>query len=210
MTTAALHTCHEFELTMCQTCGKRTIAAALAGSEPNWRMTVPPPILPLTAALILAATGALAQEAASAPHEVESTYTWSATDLTPTLPVGGGRDAYLVESFLVVSSSDGPLAGMAARCLVMGENDLATFGYTEAGTCVYQDANGDQLWERFEGATEGNGTPSIGIATVIGGTGRFEGATGETSYENTFSASSRAGLYQGTGTKEGTLILPPN
>lgn len=136
------------------------------------------------------------------------TFTWSATEVTPNLPMGEGRDAYVVETSLVVSSSEGPLAGMAGRCLVTGENDLATFGYTEAGTCVYQDANGDQLWERFEGATPGNGAPSVGRSTWTGGTGRFEGASGETEYENAFSASTKAGLYQGTGTKRGTLSLP--
>jgi hypothetical protein len=184
------------------------MATALVGAGRNRRMTLPPFSLPLTAGLLVAATGALAQEAAPAPQEIESAFTWSAIDLTPTLPMGEGRDVYLIESFLVVSSTDGPLAGMAARCLVMGENDLATFGYTESGTCVYQDASGDQLWERFEGATEGNGAPSVGTATLIGGTGRFEGASGETSYENTFSASTRAGVYQGTGTKRGSLVLP--
>ena len=140
----------------------------------------------LTTAALLAATGALAQEAAPTPQEIEATYTWSAIDVIPTMPMGEGRDVFLIESFLVFSSANDPLAGLAGRCFVMGENDLATFGYTEAGTCVYQDANGDQLWARFEGAS------------------------GEVDYENTFSASPRAGLYQGTGTQRGTLILPVN
>ena len=162
----------------------------------------------LTAVALLAATGALAQETSSAPQEIETAYTWSAIDVIPTMPMGEGRDVFLIESFLVFSSADDPLAGLAGRCFVMGENDLATFGYTEAGTCVYQDANGDQLWARFEGTNEGNGASTLGTGTWIGGTGRFEGASGEVDYENTFSASPRAGLYQGTGTQRGTLILP--
>jgi len=151
---------------------------------------------------------ALAQEATPAPRQIEVTYPWSATDTVPTLPMGEGQDAYLVETLAVVTSPDGPLAGMAGRCLISGVNDLVTFGYTEAGICVLQDASGDQLWDRLEGATEGNGAPSHGHGTWIGGTGRFEGATGETDYTNSFAASARPGLYQGTGTKSGTLLLP--
>ena len=160
----------------------------------------------LAAAALLAATGARAQEAAPAPQEVEATFTWTQVD-HPTMPMGEGQDAYASENFLVIADAEGPLAGLAGRCIVTGMTDLATMGSREAGTCVYQDAEGNQLWETIEGSSEGNGAPYVGKATWTGGTGRFEGGSGEMTYDSIFSASPRAGVYQGTGTKTGTLIL---
>jgi hypothetical protein len=85
--------------------------------------------------------------------------------------------------------------------------DLATLGLRYTGTCVYQDAEGNQLWEQVDGASEGESTPTTGTGTWTGGTGRFEEASGEFTWDSIFSASPRAGVYQGTGTKTGTLVL---
>ena len=163
----------------------------------------------LLAPLLLAATGVPAQEAApAAPQEVSVTVTWSSVDAAPTLPMGEGQEVFVSESLVVAASAEGPLGGLAGRCLLTGATDLSTFGGTAMGTCVYVDANGDQLWERIEEASKGNGAPAVGRGTFLGGTGRFEGATGEMTYEATFSGSPRPGVYQGTGVKRGTLVLP--
>ena len=161
----------------------------------------------LTAAALLAATGALAQEAAPAPQEMEATFTWTSVDIS-SVPMGESQEAFVAENFMVISATEGPLAGLAGRCLFAGVSDLVTMGGEETGTCVYQDANGDQLWERVEGGSAGNGAPYRGTGTWIGGTGRFEGASGEITIDTLFSAMPREGVYQGTGTKRGTLVLP--
>ena len=163
-------------------------------------------LLTLTTAGLFAVTGALAQEAAPTPQEIETTFTWTSMDLS-TVPMGESQMASVYESFMVIPATEGPLAGLAGRCLFGGVTDLATMGYEDTGTCVYQDANGDQLWERVEGASAGNGAPYEGTATWIGGTGRFEGASGEVTVGTTFLAMPQAGVYQGTGTKSGTLVL---
>lgn len=160
----------------------------------------------LTAAALLAATGALAQEAAPPSQEIEETFTWTSVDLS-TVPMGEGKVASAYESFMGFPATEGPLAGLAGRCLFAGVTDVATMGYEDSGTCVYQDANGDQLWERVEGASAGNGAPYEGTATWIGGTGRFEGASGDLTVTTTFLAMPKEGVYQGTGTKSGTLVL---
>ncbi|MBP1805315.1 hypothetical protein [Rubellimicrobium aerolatum] len=157
----------------------------------------------LTAALLLAATGALAQEAA--PQEVEAPFTWSTVDAAPTLPMGDGQEAYMADIYVVLSAAEGPLAGLAGRCMVIGVAVLATSAERNSGTCVYVDAKGDQLWKRIEG--EGNGAPFRGHGTFIGGTGRFEGASGEVDYDTSFSGSLRTGVYQGMGINRGTLTL---
>jgi hypothetical protein len=159
----------------------------------------------LTAVLLLAATGVLAQEAAPAPQEIEDASTWTAVEIA-TVPMGEGQEAYVQESFTVFSRTEGPLAGLAGRCLFAGVTNLATMGVEDTGTCVYQDANGDQLWERVQGASAGNAAYA-GTASWIGGTGRFEGASGEITFDAAFSASPKARTYQGTGVKRGTLVL---
>ena len=161
----------------------------------------------LTAAALLAATGALAQEAA--PQKFDSAFTWTVVELSK-VPMGEGQEAYVQENFIVNTDTEGPLAGLAGRCLFAGVTDLTTSGLRETATCVLQDAEGNQLWERVQGASEGNEAPWEGTTTWIGGTGRFEGASGEQSVKATFSASPRAGVYQGTGVRHGTLVLPGN
>lgn len=162
----------------------------------------------LTSAALLAATGALAQESAPTTQEFEVTIT-STGLVGTTMPMGKGQAAWIREGFLVISDTDGPLAGLGARCLQMG---LALDAGIEriVNTCVYQDADGNQLWERSEFSTEGNGAPYVGKGTWIGGTGRFEGASGEFTSDSTYIGSPQEGVFQTRDVQKGTLILPPS
>ena len=183
------------------------MVTALSGPKLNGRITMLKTLPTLTTAALLAATGALAQEAAPAPQEFEAAFTWSTMDIS-SVPMGESQAAVVSESFLVFSATDGPLAGLAGRCLFAGVADLTTMGIQDTATCVFHDAEGNQLWERIEAMSEGNGAPYGGTGTWIGGTGRFEGASGEHTFETTFSAMPQEGVYQGTGTKRGTLVVP--
>ena len=49
------------------------------------------------------------------------------------------------------------------------------------GTIVFTAANGDQLWVEIDGAFT-SATDVEGLYTVTGGTGRFEGATGQAAF----------------------------
>jgi len=61
---------------------------------------------------------------------------------------------------------------------------------TAAGTYVFTAANGDTLTADFIGHAAPSGTPGIlaivEVATITGGTGRFEGATGSFTTERLF------------------------
>ena len=50
------------------------------------------------------------------------------------------------------------------------------------GTMVFTAANGDELWLDFQGAFT-SPTTAEGTYTFTGGTGRFEGATGEATFD---------------------------
>ncbi|MFN2316547.1 MAG: hypothetical protein ABR602_07660, partial [Gemmatimonadales bacterium] len=70
-----------------------------------------------------------------------------------------------------------------------------------SNTAVYTAANGDELHATFSGT----GTltyPSVtfeGTETYVGGTGRFEGATGSAALSGSASLASLTGFYQTTG-----------
>jgi hypothetical protein len=163
--------------------------------------------LALASAALLAASQAVAQEGAAVSHAIEAAYTWSAVDLS-SMAFGEGQIAYSTETYVVVSDRDGPLAGLAGRCLVAGTADMASGGYQYAGACVYQDADGHQLWARNQSAFAGGEAPTTSRAIWTGGTGRFEGATGEVTYGETSYVAAGPGVSQGTATLAGTLILP--
>ena len=61
---------------------------------------------------------------------------------------------------------------------------------TAAGTYVFTAANGDTLTADFVGHAAPSGTPGVlaitEVATITGGTGRFEGATGSFTTERLF------------------------
>ena len=161
---------------------------------------------PTLAAVLLAATGALAQDADPVPQVFEAPYTYTVVDLS-SMPLGGSQQAFVAESFLVHTATEGPLAGLAGTCLYTGiGNPEATL--QAAGTCVFRDAQGSELWQSWEGEPEG--FIFKGKGSWIGGTGRFEGASGEVTFEITWLASPREGVNQGTGVRRGTLTLPAN
>ena len=152
----------------------------------------------------LAALGGLAQTALAEP--VDAPFTWSATTLGPSLKLGDSREIAPMESLVVFSVADGPLATLAGRCLILVSTDVTTMAEEDSGTCVFQNAEGHQLWERLDAKGDGKG-PVKGTGTWIGGTGPFQGASGQVDYDNVFLASPRDGVFQGTGTKRGTLVL---
>ena len=154
---------------------------------------------PTLAAALLAATGALAQEADPSSQEFEAPYTYTVVDLS-SMPMGRGQQAFVAESFLVHTAAEGLLAGLAGHCLYTEIGNLKTT-LQAAGTCVLQDAQGNELWQSWEGAPEG--FIFRGKGTWIGGTGRFEGASGEMTFETTWLASPRDGVNQGTGVRQG-------
>jgi hypothetical protein len=79
---------------------------------------------------------------------------------------------------------------------------------TAAGTYHFVAANGDTLSADFTGTAVPTSTPGVlvivEIATVTGGTGRFDGATGSFRVERSYDVAS--GVT--TGSFEGTLSSP--
>lgn len=162
--------------------------------------------IPILLAALLAASAASAQEANSGAQEFETPYTNTTFELSR-MDMGRGQWAFLAESFPLHAATEGPLAGLGGHCLYAGVARDGNGAVQASGTCIFQDAGGDQLWLSWDGLYDGT-SDFTGQGSWIGGTGRFEGASGETSFALTWVASPREGVNQLTGIRRGTLVLP--
>jgi hypothetical protein len=82
---------------------------------------------------------------------------------------------------------------------------------TAAGTYEFTAANGDQLYAAFTGQATPTATPGVlhivEIATITGGTGRFEGATGSFTAERLYNVitSATTGSFSGSVSSPGVV-----
>jgi len=167
-----------------------------------------PRATPILATLLLTASPVLAQEAALAPQAFEAPFTTTAFELSRS-PMAADTWAFAAESFPIHTATDGPLAGLGGHCFYAGVGQ-AGIGTTRAsGTCVFRDAGNNELWQSWEGAYQSD-TVFAATGTWTGGTGRFEGASGEANFEVAWIAGVEEGVNQLRGLRHGTLILPAN
>jgi hypothetical protein len=151
--------------------------------------------------LLLVASGA-AHAAGIAPEgPIDSDFTW--TERQQTMPTAGGLQAFTAEDMLVVTAtSPGSLLDkLAARCLQFGEQSADGSQFTSRGTCTLTDIDGDHI---FETVDLNNGT---GRSKLTGGTGKFEGITGDIELTTTYFGSPADGVSQGAGHKKGSYRI---
>jgi len=164
------------------------------------RDTVPAPCrrgltLALLAVLVVSACGGPAKgpESASPPgawHTFEGT--GSATGHRQTLQLGPDRKvsiANLSGSLLLIGKQG---LGEGFRVDVIGTTDSLK-GAT--AWCVWTDTRGDQVFSEFRGGPLGTGSRFTG--TLLGGTGRYAGVTGEYEFEWQYVVESGEGNLQG-------------
>lgn len=108
---------------------------------------------------------------------VKATATWRARSFV--FPVGQDQ-AYLVGVYsgtFFVDDGKGALHAASIVCPATAEGDLKTMTKTGQGRCILTDEDGNRIYARFSctGDLEG----CRGPFKIEGGTGRFEGITGE-------------------------------
>jgi hypothetical protein len=132
---------------------------------------------------------------------IDSDFTW--TERQQTMPTAGGREAYTAEDLLVVTATSpgSVLDKLAARCLTFGEQATDGSQFTMRGTCTLTDADGDHI---FEAVDESNGA---GHGKLTGGTGKFQGITGDLEFTTTYFGSPADGVSQGAGHKKGSYRI---
>ena len=102
------------------------------------------------------------------------TGTWSASGTRHTLRLGPDHRASIVSlsGALLLTGSRGLGVGFQAEAIGMSDSRTGV-----RGRSVWTDERGDQVFSDFEGGPMGTGSAIVG--TIIGGTGRYAGLTGE-------------------------------
>jgi hypothetical protein len=117
--------------------------------------------------------------------------TWSATGTRQVLQLGPGKRAvtFYISGSMILTAQEG--LGRGFRSEAMGY-------FTGRGlqaSCVWTDADGEQIFSELEGLGLGNGSHVAG--TVTGGTGRYEGVTGHFEFDWQFVVDAPEGVVQG-------------
>lgn len=131
-------------------------------------------------AIALAAGAAEGQELDS---EAAFTINFTSTVVNgePMIGIGPNREIGLYEGVLTASNAEGKglLHNLTGHCLGMFEIDTDAATFEQHGHCVYTDADGDQVWERFDFASQPLAPVQIASGRWLGGSGKYEGIRGE-------------------------------
>lgn len=100
----------------------------------------------------------------------------NATGTRHTIPLGGDRRASLIDmsGTLLLSGPLRPNVGFRSQVIVLNDSETGLVGRS-----VWTDQNGDQVFSELEGQNVASGSRISG--KFVGGTGRYQGASG--SYE---------------------------
>jgi hypothetical protein len=144
------------------------------------------------------------------PSEGKFSITYTAVNPAPSKAVSVGDRDLTVSSSIMTGVNDagsGLLHNMAGRCNFMTETDKVAKTIQTRGFCNYADRAGDQVFEEF--ATDGPvtlGGPILLKGKWLGGTGKFEGLSGEFEIRPASVLVSDS-LVQGAGKKTGTYQI---
>jgi hypothetical protein len=118
--------------------------------------------------------------------------TWTAIGSRHAIRLGEDRRASIADfnGTLLLAGASRPDLGFRAEAIVL--NDSAT---GMAGRAVWTDERGDQVYSELRG--DGNATGSRIFGTILGGTGRYAGATGTYEFSWRFVLEAEDGTVQG-------------
>lgn len=158
---------------------------------------VPRERLRTTAAAVLCVAAAACGPAPPAPvappsgwHEFEGT--WSGAGTRRILRLGGDRQSAIVElrGSLLLAGPGRPGVGFRSEVIGMSDRGL---GFVGRG--VWTDERGDQIYSELKG--EGTAAKNRITGTILGGTGRFAGATGSYEFSWQYILEAEDGSIQG-------------
>jgi hypothetical protein len=117
---------------------------------------------------------------------------WTAVGARHAIRLGGDRRASTLNlsGSLLLSGAGRPNVGFRSEAVVL--NDSAT---GMVGRSVWTDERGDQIFSELRG--EGTATGNRIVGRIVGGTGRYSGATGEYEFSWKFVLQAEDGSVQG-------------
>jgi hypothetical protein len=163
------------------------------------------------AGALLAATAA-SSAAQELPKTGDFTIYWTHVNPTPfaPVPVGDGSVALALTFISGSVNTDGPgsfLHDARGRCLALQIIDQAAGTFTVQGYCDWQDRAGDHVFETFwsDGVTPFGGNT---YGRFVGGTGKYEGISGEVTITAYGGTTTSDGYGQAIGVKVGSYQIP--
>lgn len=172
-------------------------------------MKINPAVLMVALALAAAACGP-ATETPKAPiasaewREFEGS--WSAAGTRRTIPLGGAdRRGSIVDlrGTMLLTGPGRPGVGFRAETIALGDTATGLVGRS-----VWTDERGDQVFSELEG--EGTVARNRIRGTILGGTGRYAGATGSYEFSWQFVMEAEDGSIQGRAVElKGRVRLGP-
>ncbi len=157
-------------------------------------------------AIAVCACGPVAesQKAAAPSGEArEFEGSWNAAGSRHTISLGGARKASIVELRGTMLLAGPGRPGVGFRSDVIGLSDSAT---GLVGRSVWTDEHGDQVFSELKG--EGTAARNRITGTIVGGTGRYAGATGTYEFSWEYVIAGEDGSIQGRAVGLKGQVLP--
>jgi hypothetical protein len=108
------------------------------------------------------------------------------TDVTTaeSIETAGDQTVFSLDQ-LVVLTGMSVLNDTTGRCLALEVAENANGASVSRGYCTFVDAAGDKIFEEFEIARDSLNGEASGPGTITGGTGKYEGISGEVTHTRT-------------------------
>lgn len=151
--------------------------------------------------------GALAASADEMPRKGDYVVVYTGVNASPAKPMPIGQDRTVVPGQFTMTAinveGSGFLHNMAGRCVGMATLDNGAKTVENHGRCVYADAAGDQIFEKYDYPVQAQGPSLRGTAVWTGGTGKFAGISGDVQLTTGRLSPMAEGVVQVSGTKTG-------
>lgn len=151
--------------------------------------------------------GASAASADEMPRSGEYAVAYTGVNTSPVKPMPIGQDRVVVPGHFTMTAMNaagsGFLHNMAGRCVGMATLDNGAKTVENHGRCVYADAAGDQIFEKYDYPVQAQGPSLNGTAEWTGGTGKFAGISGDVRLTTARLNPMADGVVQVAGTKTG-------
>ena len=146
------------------------------------------------AAFVLAACVPVPEPPKPAPesgwHEFEGS--WNAAGTRRTIPLGAGRKAAIIDlrGTMLLAGKGRPGAGFRSEVIALTDSETGL-----VGRGIWTDERGDQVFSELKG--EGTAAKNRITGSILGGTGRYAGATGSYEFSWYFVIEAEDGSIQG-------------
>ncbi|MGU3667920.1 hypothetical protein ACLBX9_27355 [Methylobacterium sp. A49B] len=161
----------------------------------------------LLVSVLMLCTSLSSAQAEDLPRSGDYKVIYTGVNMAPIkpMPIGENRSIAMSNVTMTAVNTEGSgfLNNLAGRCVGMATLDNEAKTVESHGRCVYADAGGDQIFEKYDYPVQAQGAGLRGTAEWTGGTGKFAGISGDVELTNTRLSPMTDGIAQVSGTKTG-------